>query len=698
MNTATVLSDERKGEIQEAYRTWLSARDFRPRRGQREMIAQVARALCGEAPRIAAVEAGTGTGKTAAYCLAAIPLAKTLDKRVVISTATVALQEQIVQRDLPDLKTHAGMDFSFALAKGRRRYLCLKRLDERLRYDQKEMPLTHAPTADEAETCQRMLAAFEAGAWRGDLDGWEDVPSEQIKNAVTTDHRACAKSRCSFFHACPYFAARRALDDADVVVANHDLVLADLALGGGAVLPPPQEAIFVLDEAHHLAEKTQQHFTARARLRGAMQWLEQLNEAVGTCAQRFARPPELVSMAERLASQTAAAAQLLREADAVARQLDIRANEGRDAFRFPLGRVEAAIAEPCEALAGYFADIGKQLAQWRGHLEEVIGGERPWKHAERAEDWLGVAGQLLDRAAANAALFQDYAEAGGAGEARHAARWVKRIPLDAGDDLEFFSAPLDPGRILDEALWQHCYAALCTSATLRAPGGFGRFLQAAGLPAQTQQTFIASPFDFHRLASLNVPAMRSDPRSPADHTREIAALLPGLLEKEPSALALFPSWRQLNDVVEALPAALLKRCRIQGIQTKQALLEAHRAAIDAGAPSYILGLASFAEGIDLPNDYCRHVIIARLPFAPPSDPVEEATAEWVASRGRDPFLELSVPDAAIRLVQACGRLIRHEEDRGRITLLDRRIVTKRYGQTLLDALPPYRLNVMSRDD
>ena len=697
MSAASVLNDARKGEIQDAYRAWLNAHGFFPRRGQREMIAQVARAFCGEPPRIAAVEAGTGTGKTAAYCLAAIPLAKTLRKRVVISTATIALQEQIVQRDLPDLKAHAGIEFSFALAKGRRRYVCLKRLEERLRHDQKEMPLALAPTPDEAETCQRMLGEFEAGAWLGDFDSWHDTPPERTWAAVTTDHRACAKSRCSFFQACPYFAARRALDDADVVVANHDLVLADLALGGGAVLPPPQEAIFVLDEAHHLAERTQRHFTAHARLRGAMQWLEQLNEAVGTCAQRFARPPELVSMAERLASQTAAAAQLLREADGVARQLDIEAKEGRDTFRFPLGRVEAAIAEPCKALAGYFADIGKQLGRLRGQLEAVMGGELLWKHAERAEDWLGVAGQLLDRAEANAALFRDYAEAGG-DEAGRAARWVRCVALDAGDDLEFFSAPLDPGRILDEALWQRCHAALCTSATLRAPGGFGRFLEAAGLPQETRQTFIASPFDFERLASLDVPAMCSDPRNPAEHTREVAALLPNLLEAEPSALALFASWQQLRGVVDALPAAVLKRCRIQGDHSKQALLEAHRAAVDAGEPSYILGLASFAEGIDLPNDHCRHVIIARLPFAPPSDPVEEATAEWMASQGRNPFMELSVPDAALRLAQACGRLIRHEEDRGRITLLDRRIVTMRYGRALLDALPPYRLNVSAGDD
>ena len=696
MGADAVLSDQRKSEIQTAYRAWLAARNFKPRRGQREMISQVARALSGAEPRIAVVEAGTGTGKTAAYCLAAIPLAKALKKRVVISTATIALQEQIVLRDLPDIKARAGIDFTFALAKGRRRYLCLKRLDERLRYDQKDMPLTEAPTADEAQSCQEMLDAFDGGGWRGDLDAWPETPTETLRRAITTDHRACAKRRCSFFHACPYFAARRALDDADVVVANHDLVLADLALGGGAVLPPPRDAIFVLDEAHHLAEKTQRRFTAQVRLRGAMQWLDQLNEAIDACARKFSRPPELVSMAERLASQTATAQQLLRETDAAAKQLDIGAkNAERETFRFPLGRVDAAIAAPCEALAGCFRDIGKHIDQLRQQLEEVVGGERAWQPAEQAEDWLGVAGQLQDRAAANAALFQDYAAAGDEGEAP-AARWVQRLAFDGNDDLELASAPLAPGRILNEALWQHCYAALCTSATLRSVGGFSRFMEAAGLPAEAGQAHIASPFDFQRLASLDVPYMNADPRDADAHTEEVARLLPSLLEQESSALALFTSRRQLTAVVAALPAATLARCRVQDSQSKQALLEAHRTAIDAGDPSYLLGLASFAEGIDLPNDYCRHVIIAKLPFAVPNDPVEEAAAEWVESQGRNAFHELSVPDAATRLAQACGRLIRHEEDRGCITVLDRRIATRSYGRALLAALPPYRLKVGRR--
>ena len=262
----SVLTEELKKEIQTAYRVWLAARGFRARRGQREMIAAIARTLTEEPPRLAAIEAGTGTGKTAAYCLAAIPVAKALGKTVIISSATVALQEQVVMRDLPDLQQHANLAFDFALAKGRGRYLCLKRLDERLRYqDQQEIPMFEADSADHTATYQEMLRTFADGRWDGELDSWS-VGAEGAAagafdsawRAVTTDHRGCTNNRCSFFRQCPFFKARNQLDGVEVIVANHDLMLADLNLGGGVVLPEPEDAIFIVDEAHHLPDKTQQ--------------------------------------------------------------------------------------------------------------------------------------------------------------------------------------------------------------------------------------------------------------------------------------------------------------------------------------------------------------------------------------------------------------------------------------------------------
>ena len=189
--------------------------------------------------------------------------------------------------------------------------------------------------------------------------------------------------------------------------------------------------------------------------------------------------------------------------------------------------------------------------------------------------------------------------------------------------------------------------------------------------------------------------MEFEPGDFSEHCAEVATLLPGLLGEEPSALVLFTSWRQMFAILEQLDDDFRQRLKVQGEAAKQALLDAHREDIDQGGSSVLFGLASFAEGVDLPDDYCRHVVIVKLPFSVPDDPLDQTMAEWAEKQGRNAFYDISVPDAAQKLVQACGRLIRHEGDWGTITLLDRRIVTRRYGRDLIRSLPPYRLEVAS---
>ena len=702
----SALTEDLKATIQSGYRAWLQSRGFRPRRGQRQMIAEIARALAGkagpadtsgqsgkadEAPRIGVVEAGTGTGKTVAYCLAAIPIARALDKRLVIATATVALQEQVAYRDLPDLQERTGLEFTSILAKGRGRYLCPKRLDERIAYDDSHAaPLFEPPDAAEVPVYQRFRSAFHNGSWNGDLDEWPDGVARATWTPVTNDRAGCSAGRCVYYHQCPFFRARQQVADADVVVANQDLLLADLSLGGGIVLPPPAKTLFVIDEAHHLADKTRAHFTLTARLRVCLEWLEQMRASVDAMAEHFERPTELVHAGERLGREADTIRLQLDDAQTVLRQLPFTHRDERTAIhRFPMGDVPEAVADLAKPLGAAFASIAAILQKLLDALDEVLSGDRDWSNAEDADTWLATISPLAGRAAAAEALFADYGNAA----ARQAARWATRRIADASDDIELASAPLDPGSILDANLWQACYGAVATSATLCAVGSFDRFLETVGLAADTPSARIASPFDFPRVASLHVPPMRAEPTDALAHTEELAALMPDLLAQERSALALFTSRRQFNAVVTALPDAVREHCQVQDTKSKQRLLEEHRRLVDAGEPSYLLGLASFAEGLDLPGDYCRHVIIAKIPFAVPDDPVDEALAEWLESQGRHPFFEIMVPDASLRLVQACGRLIRSDADEGRISLLDRRIVTKSYGRALLDSLPPYRLDI-----
>ncbi len=686
--TTSALSTELKHKIQEGYRAWLEARQFRARRGQRDMIAHIARTLTGDERRIIAIEAGTGTGKTAAYCLAAIPIAQALDKTIVISSATVALQEQVVLRDLPDLKKNTGFQFDFALAKGRGRYLCLKRLDDRLKYSgQQEMPLFDTLSEDNTALYHSMLVAFGERSWDGEFDSWPHDLDQDSWRAVTTDHRGCTNNKCGFFKQCPFFKARNRLEGVDVIVANHDLVLADLSLGGGAVLPDPEDCIYILDEAHHLPEKTQQHFSVAARLGATASWVDTVASVFGSLTQRFSRPAELLDISTKVADHGPRFTSALADLTGGLAGLDyLPRDETLETHRFPLGKIPDDVAELAAIAAEVLVDIESVIEHAHELLQKAIAGELNWERSYEAEDWLPAVGQLQTRALATLALLDDFADSG-ANKALHA-RWVNRHE----SDVELISAPIEPGQLLEENLWSRCFAAICTSATLTALGGFERFFERVGLP-DCQGVRIPSPFDFPRIVCLTVPEMSSDPRDFAAHSEEVATLLPKLLADDPSGLVLFTSWRQMNEVCSQLPQGFYESLKIQGKGSKQTLLEAHRANIKAGEKSYLIGLASFAEGVDLPDDLCRHVIIVKLPFSVPDDPIDQAMAEWAEAKGKNPFYEISVPDAALKLVQACGRLIRHEGDYGRITLLDRRIVTQRYGRTLLDSLPPYRLEL-----
>ena len=386
----SALTDKVKDTIQTAYRTWLESRDFKPRRGQREMIAQIARTLAGDGHRVAVVEAGTGTGKTAAYCLAAIPVAQSLGKTVVLSTATVALQEQVVLQDLPDIKERAGLSFSLSLAKGRGRYVCLKRLDDHLKYqEQQAIPIFDVSDEDHTVLYQEMLSRYGQGAWDGEFDSWPESMADGAWSTVTTDHRGCSNNRCSFFKQCPFFRARGNLEGSDVIVANHDLVLSDLALGGGAVLPDPEDCIYVLDEAHHIADKTQNHFSTSARINSTHQWLDNVNNILSSLTQRFARPHNLLALATSVAGETVALQSMF---EALSAGLNIMPfetkDEDREIYRFPLGEVPETLMDLSLATLPSMNKLCDDLERVHDLLQEAVAGNLDWEKAFEAEDWL----------------------------------------------------------------------------------------------------------------------------------------------------------------------------------------------------------------------------------------------------------------------------------------------------------------------
>lgn len=705
-----MLTDALKDTIREAYNAVIASKCLAPRWGQRQMIAEIANTLAripasGErpagAPAICVIEAGTGTGKTIAYAMAAIPLAQALNKRLVVATATVALQEQLINKDLPDIQHSSGLKFSYALAKGRRRYLCLSKLDRLMASDAAGSDLLplypdemeRPSSGDAAPIYEAMLDALGKGQWDGDRDNWPQSIPEPVWYGVTTDHSQCTGRRCPNVGQCSFFRARDALQAADIVVTNHDLALADFALGGGAILPPPEECIYVFDEGHHLPEKALSHFASFCRLHTTATWLQDSRRALEMFSRQLgaidgAGAP-LGGLPERMEETVAALRVAEQQVAALFDPAGAVSGAGDQLLRFPHGVVPEQLRATATTLQGLFEQLTGALSRIEAALQRALDDEFAALDKAEIETLHINVGGMLSRAESALALWRDFAAEEDPQSLPPRARWITLVQSGAQHAFDLRCSPVLAGDILSECLWSRAAGVVVTSATLTALGSFERFMLHSGAPREATYKVVASPFRYEN-AVFVVPAMDCDPSDVEAHTAALVVQLPQILDPGEGSLVLFSSRRQMLEVYEGLREEFADRVLLQGDYSKQELLRRHRVRIDNGEGSVIFGLASFAEGVDLPGAYCSHVVIAKIPFAVPDSPLEAALAEWFEASGRNAFMEISVPDAALRLVQASGRLLRTEEDTGRVTLMDRRILTRRYGRAILDSLPPFR--------
>lgn len=702
-----MLTEAIKKQIQSSYSQFLDSKGMKARYGQKLMIAEIARTLGAidldddnvrqSAGHICVVEAGTGTGKTIAYLLPCLAIAKALGKKLVVSTATVALQEQIVNKDLPELLQHSGMHFNFALAKGRGRYLCLSKLDNLMAEYQSGINPTRALYEDEYPSVtaqayalyQSMVDSLAANKWNGERDTWPRALEQNEWQLITTDHRQCTGRRCSNVSSCSFFKARDSIHSVDCIVTNHDLVLADLALGGGAILPDPEDTIYVFDEGHHLPQKALSHFAHHARMLSTSKWLEQSNKGLGAILGAISGAGHVDRFGEQLPAAFIDCKQRLEAIYPALEALTqtIALEERQSNYRFPNGKVPDDLLLHCVELQRSFSRLSELLGKMVSEIEEAMEDPHCPVPKIDLENHFPVIGTWQARAEATTQLWASYAIPDAEGGVPRA-RWLTPVDSSGSMDIEVCSSPILAARTLENSLWDRCCGAVVTSATLTALGRFDRFQMRAGTPPESNYKVVPSPFDFAR-ATLEVPRWVIEAAQADAHTASLVNNLPDTLDINQASLVLFSSRRQMLDVYEQLPAHWRERILVQGDSSRQEILTQHREKIDAGDGSIIFGLASFAEGVDLPGDYCRHVVIAKLPFAVPDDPIEAALSEWVEARGGNAFMEITVPDAALKLVQACGRLLRTESDTGKISLLDRRIVSKRYGKAILNSLPPF---------
>lgn len=686
-----MISDAVKKDVQQSYKNISkNINGFRNRYAQRAFIAEIVKSVCNDNKNnILVAEGPTGTGKTLAYLLSCIPVAKAQNKKLVISSATVALQTQLVEKDLPAVGQFSGLEFNTAIAKGRGRYLCPSLLNQHTTDTEQQID---AFASDDylTATLKRLLKEFNNKEWNGDKDSWESQIPDEIWSKISNDRHGCISSKCHYFRECPYFNAKAKIEEADVIVANHDLVLSDLALGGGILIPAPEDTLYVFDEAHHLPDKTISHASTWISVSGTSSWLDKSDTILKQCESILQETDtgKLFSTADKAReNMKTTMAEFSRFINSMA-ELN-QPHQAETTLRFPKGIVPADLQTQTRELLHATQDLEKQFNKLKDRITKAVtDNEIPGVAAEGVLPELGAG---ISRLSNVTDLCFHFSATDGDCQPP-TARWLTKTNYRDTSDFRLFTSPISAANFLQQTLWQRCHGAVLTSATLMTLGNFRYFQQRAGLEESphTRYIHLASPFDFANKSTLWIPKMKSEPQQAEAHTNEIIEMLPDLITDNTGTLVLFSSRHQLTEVAENVPYFIQDHLLIQGDYNIQTLLAKHKERIKNNETSIIMGLASFAEGIDLPGELCSHVIIAKLPFPVPDSPVDATEREYIESLGQNHFREIVLPQTCIRLIQAVGRLIRSEEDSGKVTILDRRLVSKFYGKQLLDSLPNMR--------
>ena len=687
---------------------------FRGRAGQRAMAEQVARTFSqaqlgkvddeGGDPRraIAVIQAGTGVGKSLAYCAPAIAIALARGTRVLISTATVALQEQLVHKDLPALAAQMEQPFKFALAKGRGRYVCKLKLErlagtgEAHAEDDDDLfpeEAAHArgkPSRQETEARMQFYAsmaqALAQGGWDGDRDSLDTPPEPEAWSPVAAEGSSCTGRHCPAFSQCVYYDQRKALVGAQVIVANHDLLLSSL---GARVLPELDNCLLVLDEAHHLPATALAQFASSMDL-SRLQWLDKLTSRALRIGQLL-EVEEIADIPQHSGGLRQAMGQLAQAAMAQYGETlkSPEARFGPASARIPRGVLPEALLPPLEAVLAHSTGLLDVLRAIAKALRSTIK-ETP-DEAPRLAALYAQLGSLAPRLEAVFATTELLLHTPAPGQAP-AAKWFTLEMDGEWIALQAHASPILPGSTLRQHLWSQVRGGVLTSATLTSCGSFDFFLREVGLhDLPTLATLeVASPFDYPSQGVLWAHHTQADPKHAGPFTQEMVhTLLHDLASVQTGALVLFTSKEQMRQAVDALPSALRAKVLVQNTMPRFALLNKHREQVEAGQASIIFGMQSFGEGLDLPGALCASLFITKLPFAPPDDPVGEARAEWLRSSGRNPFTDLVVPATAIRLAQWVGRAIRTEHDQAQVYCYDRRLCVTSYGQQIQKSLPDF---------
>lgn len=668
-------------------------------RPQQRALSRLAGELYNEGG-IGIAEAGTGTGKSIAYLLPAIRWAIRNRERTVVSTNTINLQEQLVEKDLPFLRKALGEPFRFALVKGRNNYVSIRRA---------KLAWESAPTLlpDDRQKELEAIVGWLDDTDDGSLSDLSFRPSAEVWDEVASESDVCLRARCPHFEACFYQRARRDAATADVLVANHHLLFSDLAVrqaqgnySAPAVLP--QYRRLILDEAHNLEEIATRHLGAMVSRRGLYRVLRRLEHRGRGVLPSLAKA--LQSGRWDLLAQSAI--------DILSEKLFPSLEGARNAAGNVFGHLEGVLGPQADGVlriqpsfashAAWGAGLGEDHSNLLTHLETLLGGIELLRERITVDEEAKVAleAQLLElRGAANrldSAVFALRTTLRPGEGGVEMVRWMemRRDPRGTDPNITLAAAPLDLSDVLRDALFERLPTILLTSATLATRNDFS-FLKGrlgVGQEDEVSEAIFPSPFDFERQALLAIPTDLPVPGGGADGrhgeatiraTMELADVTDGGL------FVLFTSYRALREVAAGLRRRGADRSWPLFVQGEGPRAQLVQRFIDSGR-GILLGTSSFWEGVDVPGRPLRGLVIPKLPFKVPSEPVTAARIEAIEARGGNSFSSYMLPHAAIRLKQGFGRLIRSRADHGVVLILDARIVRKSYGSYLLESLPPAR--------
>jgi len=608
------------------------------RKGQLEMAQAVERAL--NENRHLIVEAGTGTGKTLAYLLPALRLGQ----RVIISTGTKNLQEQLFFKDVPFLESLLG-PLRVCYMKGRANYLCRHKL----------YALRHQPILSGLEEINQYQAIteWEKTTDTGDRAEIDDLPeTSALWTKLDARSEACLGQSCPDYERCFITEMRRKAAESDVVIVNHHLFFADLAIKQQAAGAPdvgvlPDAAAVIFDEAHELEEVASSYFGINLS---------------NVRFEELARDLEILLRAKQsLTTELVSSAQMIRER---ARMFFGALPKG-SGFE---GRMQFANREEfLESQGDLYLGLLNALHRLETELERVRGVDEAQPLRKRTADIRAQLKFLMEA------------------EDRNTVFWLERR-MGKMMTTHLQATPIDVSQLLEELLFENFPSVVLTSATLTVQGGFGHIRKRLGM-TDARELVVPSHFQYGKQALLYLPPEMPDPRDPDFQDEAVKRIRRMLDITRGRAFCLFTSYQQMRDLYERLLVEVGYPLLLQGTAPKKALLEEFRETPNA----VLFGTSSFWQGVDVQGEALSCVIVDRLPFAVPTDPVVQARMRAIEAEGRSPFFEYQVPSAVITLKQGFGRLIRSLEDRGVLMLLDPRLQRQRYGRVFIDSLPPYRV-------